>query len=108
MVYIVEGKHMNDKIWTRYPLLRDNGKFTIGTYIGIINPMPINQWFCNEIPIIECRGSCFVMKPPSCVASIHVDVGVMKNTTRSFVLNNVDVEIPSLDVITTKCSGRFL
>ena len=107
VVYIVEGKHMNDNLWARYPLLHDNGVLTIGTYIGVINPMPINQWFCNEIPIIECRGGCFVMKPPGSVTSINIDMGVVKNTTRAFVLNNVNVDLSSMDVHTTKCSGLF-
>ena len=107
VVYIVEGKHMNDKLWARYPLLRDNGVLTIGTYIGVINPMPINQWFCNEIPIIECRGGCFVMNPPGSVTSINIDMGVTKNTTRAFVLNNVSVDLSSMVVHNTKCSGRF-
>ena len=107
VVYMIDGKHMNEKMWTRYPLLRDNGTVTIGTYVGLMNPRPINQWFCNVIPIIESRGSCFVMKPPGCVASINIDVSVTKNTTRAFVLNNVDVEVTSMDVITTKCSGLF-
>lgn len=98
---------MNDKLWARYPLLRDNGVLTIGTYIGVINPIPINQWFCNEIPIMECRGGFFVMKPPGSVTSINIDMGVVKNTTRAFVLNNVNVDLSSMDVHTTKCSGLF-
>ena len=108
VVYIVEGKHMNDKIWARYPLLHDNGVLTIGTYIGVINPMPINQWFCNEIPIIECHGGCFVMKTPGSVTSVNIDMGVVKNTTRAFVLNNVNVDLSSMDVHTTKCIQLFL
>ena len=107
VVYIVEGKHMNDKLWGRFPLLRDNGVVTIGTYIGVINPMPITQWFCNEIPILECRGGSFVMKTPGTVASIKIDMGVMRNTTRAFVLNNMEVEMSSMDVYNTKCSGLF-
>lgn len=107
VVYMVEGKSMNDKLWTRYPLLRDNGVLTIGTYIAIINPHPINQWFCNEIPIVECRGGCYVMKAPGAMASVKIDMGVTLNTTRAFVLNNVDVELQSMDVNTTKCSGHF-
>jgi hypothetical protein len=41
------------------------------------------------------------------VASIKIDVSVTKNTTRAFVMSNVDVEVTSMDVITTKCSGLF-
>lgn len=34
VVYIVEGKNVNDRLWSRYPLLHDNGVVTIGTYIN--------------------------------------------------------------------------
>ena len=98
---------MNDKLWAIFPLLCDNGVVTIGTYIAVINPMPINQWFCNEIPILECCGGCFVMRTPGSVTSINADMGVMRNTTRVFVLNNVNVDLSSMDFHPTKCSGNF-
>ena len=33
VVYIIEGKNRNDKLWVRSPSLRDNGSVTIGTYV---------------------------------------------------------------------------
>ena len=102
VVYIVEGKNMNDKLWARYPLLRDNGVVTIGTYITILNPLPITMKFCNEIPIIECRGGCFVMEKCASVMEINIDMAITNNTTRSFVRNNVTIDVLSTDVHTTK------
>ena len=60
VLYIVEGNSMNDKLWSRYPLLRDNGVVSVGTYISILNPLPITSRFCNEIPIVESRFGCIV------------------------------------------------
>ena len=107
VVYIVEGTNRNDRLWERSPSLRDNGCVTIGTYICIINPQPITSWFCNEIPIIECRGSCFVMKCVGGSFEVNMDTSITTNITRCFVKNNVDVDVSSTDVHTTKCSGLF-
>ena len=106
-MYIVDGKNMNDKLWERYPLLRDNGIVTIGTYITILNPFPITMKFYNEIPIIECCGGCFVMKKCASVMEIDTDMAITNNKTRSFVNNNVTIDVLSTDVHTTKCSGLF-
>ena len=107
VLYIVESKCMNEKLWGRFPTLRDNGVLTIGSYVGIMNPQPITQRFCNEIPILECRGGARVMMKPSSTASIGIVRGVLRNTTRAFVLNNVEVSLLNMDVVTTKCSGLF-
>ena len=107
VVYIVEGKNRNDRLWERDPSLCDNGCVTIGTYISIINPQPITSWFCNEIPIIECRGSCFVMKCVGGSFEVNMDTSITTNVTRCFVKNNVDVDVLSTDVHSTKCSGLF-
>ena len=107
VVYIVEGKSVNDRLWSRFPLLRDNGVVSIGTYITIINPLPITKMFCNEIPMIECRGGCFVMKDPSVMAEIDLDTSITNNVTRSFLKNNMKVEVLSTDVIATQCSGQL-
>lgn len=103
----MEGKSFNDKLWSRFPLLRDNGVVTIGTYITIFNPLPITTMFCNEIPIIECRGGCVVMKDPTAITDINVDMSITQNITRSFLKNNVSVDVLSTDVLTTQCSGHL-
>lgn len=107
VVYIVEGRHVNDHLWLRYPLLRDNGVVTIGTYIAIINPLPITTMFCNEIPMIECHGGCFVMKDPTAMSEIDVDMSITNNLTRSFLKNNMDVDVKYTNVHSTQCSGQL-
>ena len=61
--------------------------------------------FCNEIPIIETRGGCIVMKHPDVVQEIHVDRALSHNTTRYFVRNNVIVDVIATNVMSTQCSG---
>ena len=107
VVYMVEGKGRNDNLWKRNPMLRDNGVVTIGTYICVINPLPITSTWCNEIPMLECRGSAFVMKSPLSVMEVGIDRSITANCTQAFVMNNVNIEIMSTDIHDSKCSGLF-
>ena len=68
--YIIEGSNQNLKMWSRFLELRDNGSLTIGSYIAVLNPYPVKNYFCNEIPIVECFGGCIVMKLQGTMASI--------------------------------------
>ena len=107
VVYIVEGKNVNDKLWARYPLLRDNGVVSIGTYITIFNPLPITTMFCNEIPMIECRGGCIVMKDPTALPDIDVDMSITNNITRAFLKNNMIIDVACTNPHITQCSGML-
>ena len=104
---MVEGKNRNDKLWTRNPMLRDDGSLTVGTYICVMNDQPITSTWCNEIPILECRGSAFVLKSPLTVVQIAIDYSITANSTQAFVINNLEVSIMSTDIHTSKCSGLF-
>ena len=88
VVYIVENKNQNDRLWLRNPAFRDSGDISIGTLILIVNPPPIKLLLGGEIPILETRGGCIVMKTPSFQPVIRIDYRIDSNTTRSFVMNN--------------------
>ena len=107
VVYIVENKNLNDKLWNRFAILRDNGVVTIGSYITILNPLPITNFFYNEVPSIETRGGCIVNRKPHVVNEIHIDSAITNDTTCSFVLNKMDITVDSTDVQNTKCGGLF-
>ena len=93
VVYIIEGKCMNDQLWYKNTILCDSGAITIGTIIAIFNPWPVKNMLGNEIPILETHGGFVVMKKPEALKSIDVDEGITMNTTRSFVLANVSVDV---------------
>ena len=94
---------MNFKVWSRFLELRDNGSLTIGSYIAILNPYPVKNYFCNEIPIVECFGGCIVMKLQGTMSSIAPDHTIGSNESRSFVLNNALIEVKSTAVREYKC-----
>ena len=107
VAYIVEGKYRNDSLWSRTTSYRDNGVLTVGTYICIINPVPITSWFCNEIPILDTHGSAFVMKLSGGCQEVKMAKSIAINVTHCFVKNGAKVEVQSTYVHTTKCSGLF-
>ena len=98
---------MNDKIWNRYPQLRDNGVVSVGSVISVFNPKPITTWFRNDIPILEVRFGCIVMKTNGALMNIFIDNSITGHTTRSFVMNSVSVSILSVYPQTTSCSGHL-
>ena len=107
VVYMVEGKRMNDQLWSKFPLLRDNGVVTIGSYISVMNPNPITTMFCNEIPLIECHWGCIVMKDPDVMVEVPVDTSIEQNCTRCFLRNKVQIDVVATTIHTTQCSGLF-
>ena len=85
-------------MWSRFLELRDNGSLTIGSFIAILNPKPIQRYFCNEIPIVETGGGCIVMKMDAAISSIAVDCSIGSNETHAFVFNGVKVEIRPVSI----------
>ena len=88
VVYIVENKNQNDRLWLRNPSFRGSGDIAIGTLILVINPPPIKLLLGGEIPILETRGGCIVMKTPSFQPIKRINYRIDSNTTRAFVMNN--------------------
>ena len=108
VVYMVEAKCTNERLWLRNTSFRDNGTITIGTYIAVINPRPITTKLINDIPMVETHGSCIVMKNPTYpVREVPVEMSVINNMTKFFVLNNVKLTVHSTNVQATSCGGYF-
>ena len=61
VVYIIEGKSSNERLWGRNYQVCYNGVLTIGTYITILNHFPILNRLVNEITILESRHSAVIM-----------------------------------------------
>ena len=100
VVYMVEAKILNDMLWRRNPILRDNF-VSVGTLICIVNPNPITS-FSNDTPIIEFRSGCYVMRVPSSMESIGVYKSITKHQTRCFLFNNVDVNVDKINTHVTE------
>ena len=107
VVYIIEGKYLNERLWIRNPQLRDNGTITIGTYIAVINPEPIVNMLGNEIPLLETRASACILQMPPMLIPICINPSLPPNVTRAFVLNGVKLSNLATNFESTGCSGLF-
>ena len=88
-------------------MFRDNGTLTIGSYIAIINPMPIKEFWCNEVPILEVRTSAFIMKDPEIMHEVLINESITANVPSIILYNNVKINVHSLEPLDYKCGGLF-
>ena len=65
VVYIIESRCQNERLWMRNPSLRDSGDITVGCVFLVLNPPPIKLLLGGEIPILKTRGGCVLMKCPN-------------------------------------------
>ena len=107
VVYMIEGRSLNERLWIRNPQFRDNGTISIGTCIALLCPAPIQNQLGNEIPILECCTSGIVLSTPNRFLPIKIDDALPQHVTRSFVINNAKLECLSTNIEVTKCSGLF-
>ena len=64
--------------------VRNNGVFTIGSYIKILSPLSIINSLGNEIPILKSRNLAGTMEPTTMVHSVCANFGLVQNNRRGF------------------------
>ena len=86
---------------------RDNGTISIGTYFRILSPLPIENNMRGDIPLVKTQLPIIVLKSPSKVASVPVDLQLQEQTSMAFVYNKVSLKLICSTPLQTKCSGFF-
>ena len=107
LVYVMESRNTNNKLWSRNPQLRDDGEITIGSIIRFISPLPIKTLMAQDIPMLETRFPVVVMKNPIIMREYGINMGMTGNKSQSFVLNHCTLDVISSTPEETKCSGLF-
>ena len=59
---MIENQTTNDKLWQKDLVLRDSGVVSIGSFIAVLNPEEIKTCFGNDIPLLQTKMSCLVLK----------------------------------------------
>lgn len=107
LVYMMEAKNTNEKLWKRNVCHRDDGTISIGTIIRVMHPLPIEKILPDGIPCLTTRFPAIVMKPPPIFPEAHIDMSVTGGRSMAFALTNCEVEVLSTVPEETGCSGHF-
>lgn len=102
---IMQNFNSNENLFNRFPNARDNGKFTIGSILLIVNPRPITKYM-NQIPMIETEEQAILahtMILPKVSLMDDLDAHEMK----AFHCRRSQLNIRRVVFLETKCSGLF-
>ena len=107
VVYLMEARNQNKNLWNKNVNHRDNGSISIGSIIRLPCPMPINTYMRCDIPLIVSYQPAILLKFPSTIRSIPMNIEIESNTSSAFVYNSTDIEINFTTAVKTSCSGNL-
>lgn len=105
LCYIMMTSDTNKRLFHRDLMLRDNGTITIGSYIRLLAPHPIERNM-QGIPLIKSFFPIIAMEPPSVVNYIVVNTYIESNMSGVAVLKNAQLSVRRTTPIQTTCSGK--
>lgn len=105
LCYIMMTNDMNKRLFHRDLLLRDNGVLTIGSYIRLLAPLPVERNM-QGIPLLNSYYPALAMEPPNQVSSIPINKYIEGNQAHCAFLKHVFVSIRRTTAVQTTCSGK--
>ena len=105
LCYIMMTSDMNKRLFHRDLMLRDNGTITIGSYLRLLAPHPIERNM-QGIPLIKSFYPIIAMDSPSIINSIAVNNYIEGNQSGVAVLKNTEIFIRRTTPIQTSCLGK--
>ena len=103
--YKMITNNLNRRLFSRDTMLRDNGTVTLGTYIRLLAPYPI-QRNMQGIPLLQSMYPAIVMETPQYIPSIAINKYIQANQTGVGYLKSVTIEVRRTAPIQTTCSGK--
>ena len=95
----------NRRIFHRDLALRDNGAITIGSYLRILAPEPVERNM-QGIPLVKPFAMAVAMDKEYDPPAIPIDINIEGSNTGVAVLTNAELEVRSTTPIQTTCSGK--
>ena len=105
LLYLMESKGSNETLFDHDLQRRDNGTITIGSFFKIVAPLPIENNMKGDIPLIKTQTPLVLLKPPSTLPTIDIDMKIQENSSMAFVLNGLRLWINRTVAVKTTCSG---
>ena len=84
----MEAKNSNKALFDRNLELRDNGTITIGSFVRIIAPQPIEDYMNGDIPLLKTSASLIVLLRPRLMPTVTINYEVSTDQSMAFCLNN--------------------
>ena len=105
LCYLMINREQNKRIFHRDLQLRDNGTVTIGTFMRVLAPHPIERTM-QDIPMIRSDSPAVVLQTPSIYDSYPVNFDIEGNGSGVAVLNGANVSVARTFVTQTTCTGK--
>lgn len=106
LVYFMEARNVNDKLWNRNPEYRDDGTITVGTFIRVLAPIQIERMM-QEIPLVRTDYPIIVMQAPPKLPTIQINNEIQGHGALAFISNGAHLSINRITVRSTTCGGCF-
>ena len=81
LVYVMESRNTNNKLWSRNTQLRDDGEIKIGSSVRFLSPLPVKNLMAQDIPMLETRFTVVVTKHPTILREYEVTMGMTGNNS---------------------------
>ena len=104
LVYMMEARNQNMNLWTKNIQLRDNGAISIGSFIRVPCPMPIQQYMRCDIPLLTSPLPAILLKTPR-MNTHPLNNEIESNTSLGFIYRGAIVTIQFSSFLKTSCSG---
>ena len=106
VMYVMQNKDDNVKLWRRYTDLRDSGYLTIGSIFRMVHPQPIDKEI-GGIPLLVAEASAIVNIPPKSLRTCPINRSIAGDQCLAYTLNNKEIRVLSFNVVETGCGGYF-
>ena len=105
ILYLMEARNSNKALFDRNLELRDNGTITIGTFVRIIAPQPIEDYMNGDIPLVKTSNSLIVLVRPRQMPTVAINYEIQTEQSMAFCLNNRILHLNQTSIEVTTCTG---
>jgi hypothetical protein len=103
---VVLSSRTNMFFFHRFPNARDNGICSIGSFIAIVNPDPIEDYM-SGIPMITSNEQSILVSPPIAQMPVPMRDDLGANESKGFAITNSRISVGRTVFLDTLCSGKF-
>lgn len=107
VVYMFVTKSCNIHLWGHNIHNRDNGNISIGSFMRLISPSPIEKYMSRDIPVLETRNPLILLKTPDEMLPMPMNKTISGNASSAFVCVGCQVNSWQQNVLSTSCSGKM-